>query len=174
MFHLVRDFSGHSSIIDDDQVFSSKQYQYISIGYTTEEGLRIGESIPPEPCICCGEIFGTDFVEPVGSILRETNTCFHCNHFKEKIALVKAYPEKYIVVNNVGYSILPDTKDYFKGHGGRAFYIAWLNSPRPLVVTHNLWCWGDIPIHLRHELPDTAKFITPMEYYEYIKNSPHA
>jgi len=60
-------------------------------------------------------------------------------------------------INHVHYSIVPDvTGSGFRGHGGREFHIHF-NDGRN-IVTHNLWCQGDIPEKYWTILPDNAEF----------------
>ncbi|MFK7949232.1 MAG: hypothetical protein AB8G11_16695 [Saprospiraceae bacterium] len=46
----------------------------------------------------------------------------------------------------------------YVGHGGRKFIIQKDNESKP-IVTHNLWCQGDVPRIWANELPDNAKFL---------------
>ena len=75
----------------------------------------------------------------------------------EKIALTD---ENTVVVNGKRYTIgKEDPNLLFKGFGGARFDIEFFDGRK--IVSHNLWCQGDIPEEFRSypELQDNARFV---------------
>lgn len=127
-----------------------------SYAYDTREELIEKEGVPEKPCIKCGNIFGTHYIEPVKTQLIKDNICWNCHFWNEKLA-IKDLP-KVARIDGTHYVIEPDNPNAaFKGFGGAEFKIKFHDGRE--VVTHNLWYQGEIPKHFRDELPDNAVFI---------------
>jgi hypothetical protein len=90
-------------------------------------------------------------------IMEKENVCFHCAFWLEKIATTN---ENTVVVNGTRYTIgKEDPNLLFKGFGGARFDIEFFDGRK--VVSHNLWCQGNIPEEFRSypELQDNARFV---------------
>ena len=90
-------------------------------------------------------------------IMERENVCFHCAFWLEKIATTN---ENTVVVNGTRYTIgKEDPNLLFKGFGGARFDIEFFDGRK--VVSHNLWCQGNIPEEFRSypELQDNARFV---------------
>lgn len=93
----------------------------------------------------------------MSKIMEKENVCNSCAFWLEKIALTD---ENTVVVNGTRYTIgKEDPTLYFKGFGGREFNIEFFDGRK--VVSHNLWCQGNIPERFRSypELQDNALFV---------------
>lgn len=112
-------------------------------------------------CKICGSLEGPSNYRPeVESRLIYSGTCFSCYFWNEQYELDsnKRGPHKFAVIDGTHYSILPDDPDgYFKGHGGKKFKIRFFDGTE--VITHNLWCQGDIPPIWKDKFPNNATFI---------------
>ena len=56
------------------------------------------------------------------------------------------------------------------GFGGHEFYIRKFDGT--LIKSNNVWHQGKIPEHFRKDLPDTADFLTLMDFQK-LKNDPY-
>lgn len=125
-----------------------------SCAYDTREDLIEKEGVPEKPCVKCGNIFGTNY--HIKEELITGNICFTCffwqHYAKQKDSL------KVARIKQIHYMIERDDPDaVFKGFGGAEFKIRFHDGRE--VVTHNLWCQGEIPKHFKEELSDNAVFI---------------
>ncbi len=113
--------------------------------------------IQPNPCKECGNIFSDTWCEPYKTICREEGICHGCQHDR-KIYEKQGDPRS-AVVDGVSYWIEPDGRANYGsiGHGGAEFRILF-NDGR-FVVSHNLWCQGDIKAAWRDRIPDNARFL---------------
>lgn len=95
---------------------------------------------------------------PVCNKELKSSRCFTCEYWEKFYKDLKKDPERYIVIDGVGYTIGDeDSPSYFRGFGGDKFQIIRNNGEK--IVSTNLWCSGDIPEgHWRELLPDTARF----------------
>ena len=129
----------------------------LSASSETKENLIKDQGIPVEPCKVCGNVFGTNFHDPVKQKLLEKNICHTCDFWQSKED-IKDNPRT-VRVKGTHYYIEDDKphNTSFLGFGGAEFNIKF-NDGR-LVITHNLWCQGDIPERFRGKLPDNAVFL---------------
>lgn len=87
-----------------------------------------------------------------------SENCFEKNFWNEIIA----EKDKYIIINNTCYRDGGKTPgNYFKGFGGRRFYIRYFDGRE--ITTDNLWCQGDIPEEYQDILKNEAEFYYPEE-----------
>ena len=110
-------------------------------------------------CRICGKTDGLDkWVKcDETKIMERENVCFHCAFWLEKIATTN---ENTVIVNGTRYAIgKEDPNLLFKGFGGARFDIEFFDGRK--VVSHNLWCQGNIPEEFRSypELQDNARFV---------------
>lgn len=90
--------------------------------------------------------------------LIDNQMCYSCNFWRKK---VEEFGDNNIVVDQTHYTIgpvLPKNTSVFRGFGGSKFIILKNNKLKP-IVTHNLWCQGDIPKIWKDQLPNNAKFL---------------
>ena len=93
----------------------------------------------------------------ITKIMETENVCFNCAFWFEKIAETN---NNTVIVNGIRYTIGDDNStSYFKGFGGAEFNIEFFDGRK--VVSHNLWCQGEIPENFRSypELQDNARFV---------------
>lgn len=110
-------------------------------------------------CTICGKTdnLGRWMECDMTKIMEKENVCFHCAFWFEKIAQTD---ENTVVVNGTRYTIGDENpKLYFKGFGGAEFNIEFFDGRK--VVSHNMWCQGEIPERFRSypELQDNARFV---------------
>lgn len=84
-----------------------------------------------------------------------SDECFHIHFWR--IVL----DDEAIIINGSCYHIGPepeDPKNYrgFLGFGGQEFKIRKFGSDE-IIVTHNLWCQGDLPEDFKRD--DNAQFV---------------
>jgi hypothetical protein len=121
-----------------------------------EEELKYG---PSHRCKLCNKRELCSYDERTRAQLRERTVCFSCNHFlnlipiKDEPTTVRVGGWHYMIEPEPG----PNENRSFLGHGGSPFRIQF-NDGR-YVVSRNLWCQGNIPSHLREQLPDNATFL---------------
>ena len=110
-------------------------------------------------CRICGNTDNLDRwnKDGISKIMEKENVCCSCAFWLEKIALTD---ENTVIVNGKRYTIgKEDPNLYFKGFGGAEFNIEFFDGRK--VVSHNLWCQGEIPERFRSypELQDNARFV---------------
>lgn len=88
----------------------------------------------------------------------EHQMCFFCNFWRDMLEKdSKRLSHTWCVIDGTHYVIEPDDPgNYFQGFGGAEFQIEFNDGHR--VVTHNLWCQGDIDPAWRDKFPDNARF----------------
>ena len=89
--------------------------------------------------------------------MENEQVCNSCAFWLEKIATTN---ENTVVVNGIRYTIGDENStSHFKGFGGAKFDIEFFDGRK--VVSHNLWCQGEIPEEFRSypELKDNARFV---------------
>ena len=93
-----------------------------------------------------------------GPKLIKRQLCFSCDFWREMLEEdAKRPPHTYCMIDGTHYVIAPeDDSDPFRGFGGAEFQIEFFDGHR--VVTHNLWCQGDIPDFWKEKFPNNAKF----------------
>ena len=113
-------------------------------------------------CSICKNLTEVHFNEETNKRLIDTVTCFYCDFWQEKIRWREAQNPDCFVIGGVHYKVAPETgqKGLGAGYGGNKFIIQPFDRQRPQIVTHNLWCQGDIPEHFRSILTDNAEFVT--------------
>lgn len=119
--------------------------------YETEEECRKGEGIPDEPCVECGSLFSTRYIEEVKQKLLKANMCHHCDHFLGLIGRKHG-------LRIGGQHYMGRAGEKGDGCGGRTFRIRMLETGEEFE-TSNLWHQGRIPTHFRDRLPDNAVFV---------------
>jgi hypothetical protein len=150
--YIVHDFYRNVKMISEGGKFHSK-----SCAYKTRDELIEKCKILPEPCIECGSVVQSNYLEPSGSEIKKYNICFSCNHWRQK---VERYSNKdQVVIDGDCYYIKPnkDPDCGFSGFGGQLFHIKKDNGE--IIHTNNMWHNGEIPSHFRDRLKDNAKFI---------------
>lgn len=126
----------------------------LSRAYHTKRELVSNECILPKPCNECGSPISANYLNKEDLIKK--NLCFGCDFWSSKIPIKD--DANTVRVNGVHYRITPDNaKAAFQGFGAHEFKIKF-NDGRN-VVTHNLWCQGEIPVIFKDRLPDNAKFL---------------
>ena len=110
-------------------------------------------------CRICGNTDNLDRwnKDGISKIMEKEKVCCSCGFWLEKIALTD---ENTVVVNGTRYTIgKEDPYLLFRGFGGREFNIEFFDGRK--VVSHNLWCQGNIPERFRSypELQDNARFV---------------
>lgn len=64
--------------------------------------------------------------------------------------------EERTIVNHISYKVGPNLQHGY-GESGEKFEIQYFDGRE--VITHNLWCQGEVPSYLWEKLPDNARFI---------------
>lgn len=107
-------------------------------------------------CICGKEEDPSHWINE--SEMREHKMCFSCNFWREMLEKdSKRSPHAWCIIDGTHYVIEPDEPNSaFQGFGGAEFQIEFFDGTR--VVTHNLWCQGDIPQYWKEKFPDNARF----------------
>jgi len=123
----------------------------------TKKALIEHEGILKCPCTECGGIVSTGYTQELADNLRFFNICFYCYFWLEKLK-IKDDPDT-VRVHGTHYLISPDNSSTFgfKGFGGAEFRIKFHDGRN--IVSHNLWCQGDIPERFKERLPDNAVFL---------------
>lgn len=133
-----------------------------------------GELVQPSPFTCnlCGK--EDDFSDYDSSkyllLMHKHHICFNCAFWIDKIQNPPANRE---IINGHHYIIHPPAKrphNVVLGFLGREFYIREFNGI--LIKSNNIWHQGKIPEHFKKELPDTADFLTLIDFQNLI-NDPH-
>lgn len=114
-------------------------------------------------CKLCGQTRNVEYGGPEGRVIKERGVCFTCAFWINIIESPEEMLSRETVINGTAYAVVPDTAFGMKGYGGQRFYIRYKDGRE--IVTHNLWCRGEIPIHFKAQLPDTAQFINPPGYH---------
>lgn len=111
-------------------------------------------------CRECGKDDEAYLLEEVREEMLRLRLCHYCLIWYERLEKQLQNPDKYIIVKGTAYAICeePPIKErgWGCGFGGREFRIRFPDGR--LVISHNVWCGGDVPAHFRERLPDTAKF----------------
>lgn len=127
-----------------------------SRGYDTLEDLKEGEGILEQPCVICGGVAGTKYMDNLTQIVR--NMCFSCNFWTERVLQHKDNENVFIIegqwYTDGGRKDNPKYPQHL-GFGGSEFKIQ-TNDGR-IVSTNNLWFGGKIPKYFLSQLPDNAK-----------------
>lgn len=130
--------------------------------------------VQPSPftCCLCGET--DDFSNYVLSeyfwFMRKHHVCFTCAVWMDKIQNPSVGQE---IINGHYYIVHPFARrphNIVLGFGGHEFYIRRFDGT--LIKSNNVWHQGEIPEHFRRELPDTADFLTLIDFQN-LKNDPH-
>jgi hypothetical protein len=133
------------------------QWNSISGGYSSKEELAHELKLAPEPCSCCGKVYGTNYCKPYNTMLITKKLCFNCNfwdeytHKKDDPKIARIQGHHYVVEPP---SPLPSR---MLGFSGREFKVRWHDGRE--VTTNNLWSQGDIPERFKDRLPDNAEFV---------------
>lgn len=72
-----------------------------------------------------------------------------------------AEPHRSFIVNGTAYMVGEEPKPGergFLGFGGAEFRIKPMDG-RDVIISHNVWCQGDVDAIWRNLLPDNATFI---------------
>lgn len=112
-------------------------------------------------CRICGSVEDPDrYQSEVCKELHKNNVCMSCFHWSEQHRLDREVRgiHGWAVIEGTHYVISPDDSNaYFKGHGGTEFKIRFFDGTE--IITHNLWCQGDIPESWKDKFPNNATFI---------------
>lgn len=121
-------------------------------------------------CLHCGspiDLENYNLKLPLPQIMQCKQLCFSCAYWIEKVNRPDPYRQ---IINGEYYVFFPnDMKIDLAGHNKQTFYIMLNNGN--VIRSRNVWHQGEIPLHLRELLPDTARFISRTAYYK-IKNQP--
>ena len=123
-------------------------------------------------CHICGTREDLDpFCEEARNEMMEHKECFDCNHFMRLF--------RQIDPNDLGSSIRVDgvhyqAGDYFepkvgngiKGYGGSPFVFKFKDGT--IRCSTDVWCQGDIPVHLKDKLPDNAEVMEYNDWPEWV------
>lgn len=136
-----------------------------------DEGLY---NVHPAPFTCslCGKTDDLSNYDPSEYLLlmHKHHVCFHCAFWMDKI---QNPPVNREIINGHHYIIHPFAKrphNVILGFGGHEFYIRRFDGT--LIKSNNVWHQGKIPEHFRKDLPDTADFLTLMDFQK-LKNDPY-
>lgn len=135
------------------------------------EGLPCAEYPSNFICDLCGEEDNVD--EYISScellpIMIERHVCFRCAFWIDKIEHPVVGRE---IINGHHFVVHPFVKrpeNVLKGFGGHEFYIRRFDGT--LIKSNNVWHQGEIPAHFRSQLPDTAVFLTLMDYQNLVNH----
>jgi len=108
-------------------------------------------------CKECGKHETGNWCDACAQSLIDNKLCFNCNFWMEKVH--KKNDLQIARIQGTHYFIEPDIPKGsagFRGFDGQEFVIQFDDGKR--IVTHNLWCQGEIPAHFRTRLRDNAKF----------------
>lgn len=153
--HANKDLQGREEILFEEAE-NLPAWTSRSPGFDTEEELRKHTNLPDWKCSKCGGEVTLTYCN--NQQLIDHKMCFSCNHFREQAEKLKTNPCKFVIENHV-YTVYPDNPNLlFKGFGGREFKIKPFNSDN-IIITHNLWSQGEIPVAWRGDLPNTAEFV---------------
>ena len=148
-----------SKIVHDtyDAVHDRAVHNWTSLSswHETKKSLVEDEGILECPCTECGGIVSTCYTQELADNLRFFNICFYCYFWLEKLK-IKDDPDT-VRVNGTHYIIGQDNRIGFQGFGGAEFRIKFHDGR--YIVSHNLWCQGDIPERFKDRLPDNAVFV---------------
>lgn len=126
-----------------------------SRGYDTKEALLKGEGILDKPCVCCGSLVSTNYVEDMKAQLIRKNMCFACNVWDERSRNIK---KNNIIANYTWYTLGDeDGTGPFRGFGGNQFQF--LKNDDVLITSTNVWYGGEIPPRWRDKIPNNAILI---------------
>jgi hypothetical protein len=143
----------------NEDIYNKKLFVWNSLSarFATKEELIAYEGILEKPCVECGGLVKSSWIEPTKARVIETNTCFNCLIWLDWIP--KKDNPSIVRIKGSHYWIEPDKpkNTSFLGFGGAAFRIKF-NDGR-IITTHNLWHQGTIPERFRERLPDNAVFI---------------
>lgn len=133
------------------------QWTSCSGGFDTIEALKEHNEIPDYKCSKCGGEVTLHYNNKAE--LEAHKMCFSCNHFRGQYEAMKTNPNKH-VIDGVIYTIYPDAPNsLFKGYGGREFKIKPIIGDGKIIITHNLWCQGEVPQAWKANLQNTAEFV---------------
>jgi hypothetical protein len=136
------------------------KFSSLSPPYNSKEEIYADKHVLKEPCKICGGIVDIGYRE-VGYKLKRKNICFDCNFWEgiieDKDSKIRVFADH--VAYRVGVENPNPYFEGFKGFGGRGFKITNLKTGEE-IISHNLWCNGDIPELFWDRLPDTHKIET--------------
>lgn len=137
--------------------------------YSSQEEAIEKCGIPESPCVHCGRLFSTNYVEDVEARLLKHNRCHTCDFW---ITLAEEKANNRVVVGGVHYQDggqKSGPRD-FLGFGGKKWI--YQREGEAVKVTNNMWFQGEIPERFRTLLPDNARFLTDQEYAELADSRP--
>lgn len=126
-----------------------------SAGYKTKKELIQDAKISLKPCMICGKIFSRNYC----NLKDDSNTCFSCEFWNEKLELYKTN-KNFLVIKGEAYLNRNqyDKDNRFNGFGGATFtYIRY--DDHITVMTRDMWHNGTVPESFRASMPDNATFI---------------
>jgi hypothetical protein len=112
-----------------------------------------------ETCKTCGEEIWLTFGEELNKTLSDSQHCFNCNLWEEKLEEIKT-DNKYFVAKGSLYwdaGLRSPSSMGTRGFGGSIFYIKHNDGRR--VKTDNLWHGGEISLFWVDRFPNTAVFL---------------
>jgi len=89
--------------------------------------------------------------------------CFSCSFWHQRWCRHKANPDTSFIVKGTAYMVCAEPEEgkrpIFQGFGGSKFDIYPHSGGH--IVSHNVWCQGDVPDRFKDRLPNNAAFIKP-------------
>lgn len=109
-------------------------------------------------CKECGGIISLNWHEDLNKTLSDLQVCHNCSFW---MARLKESGPNVVVANNIRYSIGREPgsgeNKSFLGFGGAKHEIEFKDGR--VVISHNLWYNGEVPVHFRDRIPNNARFI---------------
>ena len=88
--------------------------------------------------------------------------CFTCYFWYKRYLRHIAFPNQSFIVDGTAYMVCEEPKEGERGwgcgFGGSEFRIKPFGSDE-VIISHNVWCQGDVPDNFKDLLPDNASFI---------------
>lgn len=110
-----------------------------------------------DKCKFCGQFFS------MAHTRREYDGfCFSCSFWNNRLNRHLMFPDRSFIVKGTAYMVCEEPKEGERGwgcgYGGAEFRIK-PHDGRDVIISHNVWCQGDVPKRFRKLLPDNASFL---------------
>ena len=107
-------------------------------------------------CIKCGQFYSMEH-----TTREDDGRCFSCWFWHNRWTLHMTSPDKSFIVKGTAYFVGEEPKPGdrgFRGFGGSEFRIQ-PHDDSDLIISHNVWCQGDVPSNFADLLRDNADFV---------------